>query len=60
MPRINQKGVLERDMAKKEGCYVFQSYWTDTPMAHIYGHGWPVRWGSESEARIVKVYSNCP
>lgn len=47
-------------MAKKEGYYVFQSYWTDTPMAHIYGHGWPVRWGSESEARIVKVYSNCP
>ena len=60
VPRINQKGVVERDMAKKEGYYVFQSYWTDTPMAHIYGHGWPVRWGSESEARIVKVYSNCP
>jgi len=60
VPRINQKGVLERDMAKKEGYYVFQSYWTDAPMAHIYGHGWPVRWGSEGEARIVKVYSNCP
>jgi beta-galactosidase len=60
VPRINQKGVLERDMTKKEGYYVFQSYWTDEPMAHIYGHSWPVRWGDDGEGRIVKVYSNCP
>jgi beta-galactosidase len=59
VPRINQKGVLERDMTKKEGYYVFQSYWSDEPMAHIYGHSWPVRWGAEGEARIVQVYSNC-
>jgi beta-galactosidase len=60
VPRINQKGVLERDMSIKEGYYVFQSYWTDTPMVHIYGHTWPVRWGDEGEPRMVKVYSNCP
>ena len=60
VPRINQKGVLERDMTKKEGYYVFQSYWSDAPMVHIYGHSWPVRWGPEDEARLVKVYSNCP
>ncbi len=60
VPRINQKGVLERDMTRKEGYYVFQSYWSDTPMVHIYGHSWPVRWGRENEARLVKVYSNCP
>ncbi len=60
VPRVNQKGVIERDMTKKEGYYVFQSYWTEEPMAHIYGHTWPVRWGAEGEARIVKVYSNCP
>jgi len=60
VPRINQKGVLERDMARKEGYAVFQSYWSEEPMAHIYGHTWPVRWGNEGEARIVKVYSNCP
>jgi beta-galactosidase len=60
VPRINQKGVLERDMTKKEGYYVFESYWSDTPMAHIYGHSWPVRWGREDQARLVKVYSNCP
>jgi beta-galactosidase len=59
VPRINQKGVLERDMTKKEGYYVFQSYWSEQPMAHIYGHSWPVRWGQEAETRIVKVYSNC-
>lgn len=59
VPRVNQKGVIERDMTRKEGYFVFQSYWTEKPMAHIYGHSWPVRWGSEGEARIVKVYSNC-
>jgi beta-galactosidase len=59
VPRINQKGLLERDMTKKEGYFVFQSYWTEEPMVHIYGHSWPVRWGGESEQRMVKVYSNC-
>ncbi len=59
VPRINQKGLLERDMTRKEGYYVFQSYWSEEPMAHIYGHSWPVRWGAEGEPRMVKVYSNC-
>jgi beta-galactosidase len=60
VPRINLKGVVERNLTKKEGYYVFQSYWTTKPMAHIYGHSWPVRWGSPDEPRTVKVYSNCP
>lgn len=59
VPRINQKGVVERDLRKKESYYVFQSYWAEKPMAHIYGHSWPVRWGKEGEKRSVKVYSNC-
>lgn len=59
VPRINQKGVLERDMMKKEGYYVFQSYWSHVPMVHIYGHSWPIRWGDEGELKMVKVYSNC-
>ena len=60
VPYVNQKGVVERDFEKKEGFYVFQSYWTDKPMARIYGHTWPVRWGDEGQNRLVKVYSNCP
>jgi len=59
VPRINQKGLLERDMTKKEGYFVFQSYWSQKPMAHIYGHSWPVRWGDAGEEKMVKVYSNC-
>ena len=59
VPRINQKGVVTRDMTKKESYFVFQSYWTDAPMAHIYGHTWPVRWGAVDEQKMVKVYSNC-
>ena len=59
VPYVNQKGVIERDFTKKESFYIFQSYWTDKPMAHIYGHSWPVRWGTDGEEKMVKVYSNC-
>lgn len=59
IPYVNQKGVVERDFTKKEGFYVFQSYWTEKPMIHIYGHNWPTRWGKVGEAKLVKVYSNC-
>jgi len=59
IPYMNQKGVVERDLTKKEAYYVFQSYWTTKPMAHIYGHSWPVRWGDEGEEKMIKVYSNC-
>ncbi len=59
VPYMNQKGVAERDGTKKESYYVFQSYWTEQPMAHIYGHSWPVRWGDAGEEKMIKVYSNC-
>jgi len=60
VPRVNQKGLVERDFTLKEGYFVFQSYWAGQPMVHIYGHTWPVRWGERDEAKLVKVYSNCP
>jgi beta-galactosidase len=60
VPKMNQKGVVERDLTPKEGYYVFQSYWTTKPMARLYGHSWPIRWGQKGEAKMVKVYSNCP
>jgi beta-galactosidase len=59
VPYVNQKGVVERDFTPKEAYYVFQSYWTDKPMVHIYGHSWPVRWGNAGDLKMVKVYSNC-
>ena len=59
IPGVNQKGVVERDLTKKESYYVFQSYWAQKPMAHIYGHSWPVRGGTPGEKRTVRVYSNC-
>ena len=59
IPRVNQKGVVERDLTKKESFFVFQSYWSKKPMVHIYGHSWPVRWGGAGEVRTVRVYSNC-
>jgi len=60
IPYMNQKGVVERDLTKKEAYYVFQSYWTDKPMVHIFGHSWPTRWGNDGELKMIKVYSNCP
>ncbi|HVU18244.1 MAG TPA: alginate lyase family protein [Candidatus Didemnitutus sp.] len=59
VPYMNQKGAVERDLTPKESFYVYQSYWTDEPMVHIYGHSWPVRWGRPNEPRLVRVYSNC-
>ena len=59
VPHVNQKGLVERDLTLKEGYFVFQSYWSKTPMLHIYGHSWPVRWGAKDELKLVKVYSNC-
>ena len=59
VPRVNQKGVVARDGLPKESYFVFQSYWSDKPMLHIYGHTWPVRWGKASEEKEVKVFSNC-
>jgi beta-galactosidase len=59
IPRVNQKGLTERDLTTKEGYFVFQSYWAERPMVHIYGHSWPVRWGKPGEPRLVRVYSNC-
>jgi len=59
IPYMNLKGVVERNLKKKEAYYVFQSYWTTKPMAHIYGHNSGVRWGNIAEKKLVKVYSNC-
>ena len=59
VPYVNQKGVIERDGTPKESYYVFQSYWAEKPMIHIYGHSWQTRWGKAEEKKIVKVYSNC-
>ena len=59
IPYMNQKGLVQRDLKPKESYYVFQSYWTEKPMARIYGHSWPVRWGEEGEPKMIKVYSNC-
>jgi beta-galactosidase len=59
IPHVNQKGVVERDLTRKESYFVFQSYWSEKPMAHIYGHSWPVRWGRAGAKRSVLVYSNC-
>jgi beta-galactosidase len=59
IPRINQKGMVERDLTRKELYFLFQSYWAEKPMVHIYGHSWPVRWGKPGQKRLVRVYSNC-
>ena len=60
IPYVKRKGVVQRDGTPKESYYVFQSYWSDKPMVHIYGHSQPIRWGTTEELKEVLVYSNCP
>lgn len=36
IPFMNLKGIVERDLTKKEAFYVFQSYWSKKPMVHLY------------------------
>jgi beta-galactosidase len=59
VPRVNQKGLLARDMTKKEGYFVFQSWWAAKPMIHLFGQRRPVRWGAPGQQRLVRVYANC-
>jgi beta-galactosidase len=60
IPYVNQKGIVERDLTKKDVFYVFQSYWADKPMVHILGQKWDIRTGKKGEEKWVKIYSNCP
>lgn len=57
IPYVNQKGLVERDLTKKESYYVVQSYWSKNPMIHIFGKNWKIRYGNEK--KNIKVYSNC-
>ncbi len=59
IPYINQKGVVQRDLTKKEVFYVVQSYWSNTPMLRLFGHQWKIRWGELLEEKEFRVYSNC-
>jgi beta-galactosidase len=38
IPYVNEKGVLQRDLTPKESFFVFQSYFTEKPVTHIFGH----------------------
>ena len=51
---VNQKGVVERDLTKKESYFVFQSYWAEKPMVHIYGHTLAGPLGQRGRAAHVK------
>lgn len=59
IPYLNMKGIVERDLTKKEAFYVFQSYWATEPMVRIYGHSMTTRWGERDEQKLIRVYSNC-
>ena len=59
VPRMNQKGLIERDGTPKESYYIFQSFWSDKPMIRLFGHEWQTRSGKPGEAKEIRVYSNC-
>lgn len=54
----NNKGLVTMDRkTKKDSYYIYQAYWTKTPMVHICGRRYAQRAGETTE---VRVYSNQP
>jgi len=51
VPRMNQKGLLERDLTPRKAITFFSPTGRKKPMAHIYGHSWPIRWASPPRAK---------
>lgn len=54
----NNKGLVTMDRkTKKDSFYVYQAYWSKTPIVHICGRRYAQRAGETTE---VRVYSNQP
>lgn len=54
----NNKGLVTMDRkTKKDSFFIYQAYWTKTPMVHICGRRYAQRAGETTE---VRVYSNQP
>lgn len=54
----NNKGLITYDRkTKKDAFYIYQAYWTQTPMLHLCGERFVDRAPDE---RTVTVYTNCP
>ena len=54
----NNKGLVTIDRrTRKDSYYIYQAYWTKTPMVHICGRRYAQRAG---EAVEIRVYSNQP
>ena len=54
----NNKGLVTIDRrTRKDSYYIYQAYWTKTPMIHICGRRYAQRAGETTE---IRVYSNQP
>lgn len=54
----NNKGLVTMDRkTKKDSYYIYQAYWSKTPMLHICGRRYAQRAGETTE---IRVYSNQP
>ena len=57
-PGMNHKGLVSFDRkVKKDSFYLYQAWWTSTPMVHICSKGYVDR---PEKVTKIKVYSNCP
>ena len=54
----NNKGLVTMDRkTKKDSFYIYQAYWSKTPMLHLCGRRYAQRAGETTE---IRVYSNLP
>ena len=57
LPHVNQKGLLTRQRRPKAAYYLYQSRWTDAPMAWLFAHS---RTHREAGTRRVEAFTNAP
>ncbi|MEM1042213.1 MAG: glycoside hydrolase family 2 TIM barrel-domain containing protein [Bacteroidota bacterium] len=57
LPHVNQKGLLTRDRRPKAAYYLYQSRWTDAPMAWLFAH---TRTHREAGAQRIEAFTNAP
>ncbi|MEM1057044.1 MAG: glycoside hydrolase family 2 TIM barrel-domain containing protein [Bacteroidota bacterium] len=57
LPHVNQKGLLNRDRQPKAVYYLYQSRWTDGPMAWLFAN---TRTHREAGTRRLEAFTNAP
>ncbi len=59
IPRINEKGLVDYKRVPKDAYYLYQSKWSQKPMAYIVSHTRTRLFGKPNEIKPLRVFTNC-